>query len=164
MTELGIFTSAPTEKGSPINGDSRNYKGEVWGNEGSPLQHEWWSRHQCVLYHDTQYDGVYWLNLHNSSDLKRCLDWMKKISLPKPKHDMGEDGVAPLQDLVDAKIVEYQIREYVNWLINTKNGLKAEYSLIWGHCSKATRSKYQSLPIFEQVRDDYNFITKGKLI
>ena len=48
----------------------------------------------------------------NSSNLKRCMDGTKEIALPKTKPEIGDDGVTSLQDLVDAKIFKYQIREY----------------------------------------------------
>ena len=49
----------------------------------------------------------------NDIDMKRCMDGMKEIALPKQTSDMGDNGVTPSQDLVDAKIFEYQICEYL---------------------------------------------------
>ena len=61
---------------------------------------------------------------------------MKEIALPKPKLEMGDDGVTPSQDLVDAKIFEYQICKYVNQFTIMSNRLKAAYYLRLGQCSK----------------------------
>ena len=65
----------------------------------------------------------------NGSYMKRCLGGMKDIYLLKTSTKMGGERVTPSKDLVDAKISNYQICEYVNRLDITKNGLKAAYSL-----------------------------------
>ena len=45
----------------------------------------------------------------NIINVKTCLYVMKEISFRKPKPDMVEDGFTSSQDLVGAKIFEYQI-------------------------------------------------------
>ena len=71
---------------------------------------------------------------------------------------MGDNGVTPSKDLVDAKILEYQISEYGNQLIITKNRLKSTYSLGWGRHIKAMISKIQYFQYFGQARYDYDVI------
>ena len=60
---------------------------------------------------------------------------MKETTSPKPKPDTGDAGFTPSQDMMDTKIFEYQILEYVNRITTTKNGVKAAYSLAWGKYS-----------------------------
>ena len=92
------------------------------------------------------------------------MDRTKEITLPKPKPEMGADGITHSHVLVDAKIFKYQTYKYVNQLTNTKNRVKTTDYLGCGQCSKVTRSKIKSLPIFYQARYDYRIITTIKLI
>ena len=41
----------------------------------------------------------------NDSNMKRCRDRMKEISLPKPNPEVRDNRVTPSHDLVDAKIL-----------------------------------------------------------
>ena len=70
-----------------------------------------------------------------SSNTKRKLARMKEVTFLKTKTEMGDNKITPSQDMVDTKIFEYQILEYVNRITTTKNGVKAAYSLAWGKYS-----------------------------
>ena len=45
---------------------------------------------------------------------------------------MEKYGFTPSKYMVEVKIFEYQIQEYVNQLTIMGSGLKAAYSLVWG--------------------------------
>ena len=85
------------------------------------------------------------LTYKNGSDENRCLYEMKGIALPKPNPDMGNNRVTLSKALVDAKLFECKICEYVNRLTITKNGPKATYSLRWGKFRKPKIRKIQFL-------------------
>ena len=42
----------------------------------------------------------------NDIDMKRCMDGMKEMALPKLKLEIGDDGFTPSQDMTDMKIFE----------------------------------------------------------
>ena len=170
MKKPDIITSAPTLQGKPANGDSRKekpltvFKGEFKEMKSyvldvrSALAINALSIKLCKM---TELIGC---TCKNGSNVRRCLDRMKEVALPKTKLAMGDDRFTLSQNLVDVEISKYQTHDYVNRPTIMKNWLQAAYYLGWGKQRKSTRSKLQYLPGFNQARKDYVVMALIKLI
>ena len=101
MTKLDIVTYTPTLQGNPVNRYRRNnmelpiFKGTYKKIKGhvfdvrSALAIDIFS---IMMREMTEIIGHIY---KKSCNVKKCLDRMKGIALPKPKPEMGDDGVTP---------------------------------------------------------------------